>query len=206
MAKFTKNAPHLKEPWNKNAFELLILAGSRAWEAWNKGKGIEWQNIADALQIEPYNTQGGAILRYEQTPVILGNNQLAEIDQYRIASPKQRYIKIIQCGELSQQKITALCLNLATTTKAETVELLDSATLTRNEDLSGYIQRLREQGTDTAELIAQTGESEQERTKPNNLITLHRKTHRGRGNGLISHYSKARQRHGRNYRACAVAF
>lgn len=71
--------------------------------------------------------------------------------------------------ELSQQEITALCLNLATTTKAETVELLDSATLTRNEDLSGYIQRLREQGTETAELIAQTGESEQEHTKPNNL-------------------------------------
>ncbi|UXN36921.1 DUF927 domain-containing protein [Avibacterium paragallinarum] len=168
MTKFTKNAPHLKEAWNKNAFELLILAGSRAWEAWNKGKGIEWQNIADALQIEPYHTQGGAIPRYEQTPVILGNNQLAEIDQLRIAQPEQRHIKIIQCGELSQQKITALCLNLATT-KAETVELLDSATLTRNENLSGYIQQLREQGTDTAELIAQTGESEQERTKLNNL-------------------------------------
>ncbi|QZP15799.1 DUF927 domain-containing protein [Avibacterium paragallinarum] len=168
MKKCTKNAPHLKEAWNKNAFELLILAGSRAWEAWNKGKGIEWQNIADALQIEPFNTQGGAIPRYEQTPVILGNNQLAEIDQLRIAQPEQRHIKIIQCGELSQQKITALCLNLATT-KAETIELLDSATLTRNEDLSGYIQRLREQGTETAELIAQTGESEQERTKPNNL-------------------------------------
>ncbi|MGY4699219.1 DNA primase family protein [Avibacterium paragallinarum] len=161
MKKYTKNAPHLKEAWTKNAFELLILAGSRAGEAWNKGKGIEWQNIADALQIEPFNTQGGAIPRYEQTPVILGNNQLAEIDQLRIAQPEQRHIKIIQCGELSQQEITALCLNLATTTKAETVELLDSATLTRNEDLSGYIQRLREQGTETAELIAQTGESEE---------------------------------------------
>lgn len=63
MEKFTKNAPHLKEAWNKNAFELLILAGSRAWGTWNKGKGIEWQNIADALQIEPYNTQG------EQSPL-----------------------------------------------------------------------------------------------------------------------------------------
>lgn len=169
MKKYTKNAPHLKEAWNKNAFELLILAGSRAWEAWNKGKGIEWQNIADGLQIEPFNTAGGAIPRYEQKPVILGDNQLAEIDQLRIAPPEQRYIKIIQCGEISQEKITALCLNLATTTRAETVELVDSATLTRNENLSGYIHRLREQGTDTAELIAQTGEGGRERTKPNNL-------------------------------------
>ncbi|MGY4700468.1 DNA primase, partial [Avibacterium paragallinarum] len=120
MKKCTKNAPHLKEACNKNAFDLLILGVSRAWEAWNKGKGIEWQNIADALQIEPYNTQGGAIPRYEQKPVILGGNQLAEIDQLCIAQPEQRYIKIIQCGELSQQEITALCLNLATTTKAET--------------------------------------------------------------------------------------
>ncbi|SUU98522.1 DNA primase family protein [Avibacterium paragallinarum] len=161
MEKFTKNAPHLKEAWNKNAFELLILAGSRAWEAWNKGKGIEWQNIADALQIEPFNTQGGAIPRYDQKPVILGNNQLAEIDQLCIASPDQRYIKIIQCGELSQQEITALCLNLATTTKAEIVELVDSATLTLNENLSDYIQRLREQGTETAEMIAQVAQSEE---------------------------------------------
>ncbi|KAA6209817.1 DNA primase family protein [Avibacterium paragallinarum] len=161
MEKFTKNAPHLKKAWNKNAFELLILAGSRAWEAWNKGKGIEWQNIADALQIEPFNTQGGAIPRYDQKPVILGNNQLAEIDQLCIASPDQRYIKIIQCGELSQQEITALCLNLATTTKAEIVELVDSATLTLNENLSDYIQRLREQGTETAEMIAQVAQSEE---------------------------------------------
>ncbi|MCW9716724.1 DNA primase family protein [Avibacterium sp. 21-594] len=160
MKKFIKNAPHLKEPWNKHAFDLLVLVGSRAWQAWDKGAGIEWRNIADGLQISPFKTAGGEIPRYEQKPVILGDNQLAELTSWHIATDEQRSIKLIQCGELSQEKITALCLHLATTTKAEIVELVDSVTLTLNENLSGYIQRLREQGeeAETAKIIAQASE------------------------------------------------
>ncbi|MFU2088766.1 DNA primase family protein [Avibacterium avium] len=163
MGKFTKNAPYLKELWNNRPFDdLLVLVGSRAWEVWNKGAGIEWQNIADGLQIAPFKTAGGEIPRYDQKPVILGEKQLASLDNIRIATPDQRAIKLIQCGELSQEKITALCLNLATATKAEIVELVDGATLTLNENLSGYIQRLREQGeeAETAKIIAQASENE----------------------------------------------
>ncbi|MCW9733169.1 DUF927 domain-containing protein [Avibacterium sp. 20-15] len=171
MKKFIKNAPHLKEPWNKHAFELLVLVGSRAWQAWDKGAGIEWRNIADGLQISPFKTTGGEIPRYEQKPVILGDNQLAELANWHIATDEQRSIKLIQCGELSQEKITALCLHLATTTKAEIVELVDGVTLSQIENLSGYIQRLREQGeeAETAKIIAQASESKGESTKSNNL-------------------------------------
>ncbi|WP_245872518.1 hypothetical protein [Avibacterium endocarditidis] len=102
MGKFTKNAPHLKEPWNNRPFDdLLVLVGSRAWEVWNKGAGIEWQNIADGLQIAPFKTAGGEIPRYAQNPVILSDSQLDELANLRIATNEQRAIKLIQCGELS---------------------------------------------------------------------------------------------------------
>lgn len=170
MTKLTKNAPHLKEAWNNRPFDdLLVLVGSHAWEAWNKGNGIEWQNIADGLNIQPFETAGREISRYEQKPVILGETQLAEISSLRIAINEQRFIKLIQCGEISQLSITALCLNLATTTQAEKIELLDSATLTLNENLTEYIQRLREQGTETAELIVQTKQSEDNPNKRGSL-------------------------------------
>lgn len=163
MEKHIKNAPHLKEPWNNRPFDdLLVLVGSHAWEVWNKGNGIEWQNIADGLNIQPFETAGREISRYEQKPVILGETQLAEISSLRIAINEQRFIKLIQCGEISQSNITALCLNLTTNTKAQTVELVDSVTLAQIENLSGYIQRLREQGkeAETAKIIAQASQGE----------------------------------------------
>ncbi|MCW9709813.1 phage/plasmid primase, P4 family [Avibacterium sp. 21-586] len=164
MEKFTKNAPHLKQPWNNCPFDdLIILAGSRAWEVWNKGAGIEWQNIADALQIPPFKTSGGEISRYDQKPVILGEKQLANLGNIRIATPDQRAIKFIQCGELSQENITALCLKLATETKAEIAGLYDCATLTLNQNLNKDINLYREmrKAPETAEIIAQVAQGEE---------------------------------------------
>lgn len=153
------NAPNLKEPWNNQPYsDLLVLAGGNAWQVWNKGTGIEWQMLADALKIEPFATNGKTISRYEQKPVILGDTQLADISALRIANPEQRFIKLIQCGELAESQKTAIALNIATNTQAEKIGLYDCHTLELVENMSDYIQRLRTNAEeqDIAEAIAKS--------------------------------------------------
>lgn len=143
MAKLT-NAPYLKEPWNNEPLsDLLVLVGSEAWHYWGKGKNEQWKLIADGFSIPTFKSSNANVIRYEQTPVILGAEQLAEINRIRIAHEKQRFIKFIQCGTLTEKQKTALCLNVAEHTKAEKVTLFDAHTLSVLEELSGYIQRLR---------------------------------------------------------------
>lgn len=127
---------------NKDPYvELFILAGSHAWKAWGKGDGIEWYLLAQALKT-PTN---------EKT-VILGESQLKELNGLRIAHKEQAYIRIFQCGELTQAQITAICHNIAESTQAETVRLCDSLGNLK-EDLSNFIQRIRK-GETNAEIIA----------------------------------------------------
>jgi len=143
MAKLT-NAPYLKEPWNNEPLsDLLVLVGSEAWHYWGKGKNEQWKLIADGFSIPTFKSSNANVIRYEQTPVILGAEQLAEINRIRIAHEKQRFIKFIQCGTLTEKQKTALCLNVAEHTEAEKVTLFDAHTLSVLEELSGYIQRLR---------------------------------------------------------------
>ncbi|MDH2998665.1 DNA primase [Pasteurellaceae bacterium LFhippo2] len=154
MAKLT-NAPFLKEAWNNETFsDLKVLVGSNAWSVWSKGKGTEWQMLADGLSINPFkNSSGELVNRYDQTPVILGNDQLEDVSNLRIAHTDQRFIKFIKCGELSEKHKTALCINLAKHTTANNVALCDVHSLDVIEDFSGYIQRLR-----TGESVAPTAE------------------------------------------------
>lgn len=141
MAKYHKNAPHLNE--NNNPFtELFILAGSQAWQMWGKGKGIEWDLLAQAT-----NTPAS------QKPIILGESQLNELQNLKIAHKEQAYIRIFQCGKLTQAQITAICHNIAESTQADSVKLCDSLGGLK-EDLSSYIQRIRK-GETNAEIIAQ---------------------------------------------------
>ncbi|PVX39784.1 putative DNA primase/helicase [Pasteurella langaaensis DSM 22999] len=153
MTKLTKNAPYLKEQWNKQHYsDLLVLVGSRAWETWGKGESIAWRLLVDGLNVSPFITNDEkSIHPYDQTPVILGNKELAKIASYRIADKEQTAVKFIQCGELSNEQISALCLNLATTTASSVVSLV-STELCLIENLSEYIQRLRND-EDTRELI-----------------------------------------------------
>lgn len=154
-----KNAPHLKHSWNNQPFsDLIILTGSSVWEIWNKGDGVAWQMLADGLNIEPYTKDGKAVTRYQQAPVILSSRELMDVARLNIANQSQRFIKLFQCGELSEQHKTAICLNLATHTQAEKVGLYDVYTLDLIEDLSSYIQRLRtdESTRETAEQVAQS--------------------------------------------------
>ncbi|HEP1081840.1 phage/plasmid primase, P4 family [Pasteurella multocida] len=145
MSKLTK-APHFDQQPKDFMSDLIVLVGKSAWNAWNKGKGTEWLLLCQALQHDS-----------KQKPAILGETQLKEINQVRIAPIDQQSIKFIQFGELSQAEITALCLNIAKNTKAKIVLLCDMLGQTV-ENLSQYIERLRNDSA-TAEIISKATES-----------------------------------------------
>ncbi|SSZ30166.1 Uncharacterised protein [Aggregatibacter aphrophilus] len=44
-----KNAPHLADQV-QDGVELIILIGSKAWQAWDKGNGLEWSLLAQAIK------------------------------------------------------------------------------------------------------------------------------------------------------------
>ena len=137
------NAPHLADQPHEPYSDLFVLAGSKAWKAWDNGKGEEWLLLCSLVEG----------LESKQKPVILGENQLSNISSTRIAKEDQQLVKIAQYGELKQEEITAICQNLAKNTSAREVKLIDAAAQVK-EDLSSYIQRLR---TDkkTADLATQ---------------------------------------------------
>lgn len=144
-----KNAPNMK--YNKTGtpyHSLDILAGSEAWIAWNGGNGTAWQLLADA---DPE--------RRKTTPIILGEEQLKSIHSLRLAPEDKKIINIFQFGELTSDQITLIALNIAKNTKAEVIALLNNVG-ERLENLSDYVARLRKD-SEIAELIAQTGESEE---------------------------------------------
>lgn len=126
------NAPHLADQPHEPYSDLFVLAGSKAWQAWDNGKGEEWQILCRLVEG----------LESKQKPVILGENQLSNISSTRIVKEDQQLVKIAQYGELKQEEITAICQNLAKNTSAREVKLIDAAAQVK-EDLSSYIQRLR---------------------------------------------------------------
>lgn len=138
-----KNAPYLKESWNKQHHDdLLVLVGHTAWETWGKGESIAWRLLVDGLNVEPFTDNNKCVNPYDQIPVILGIKELNNIANIRIADKEQTAIKFIQCGELSNTEISALCLNIAINTKVRTTVLI-STELDLIENLSEYVQRLR---------------------------------------------------------------
>ncbi|OOF88331.1 DNA primase [Rodentibacter ratti] len=139
------NAPHLADQPHEPYSDLIILAGRKAWQAWNNGKGEEWLLLCTLI----YGLEPG------QKPVIIGREQLENISSVRIARADQQLIKFFQYGELTKEEITAICRNLAKNTDAIDVKLFDSAAQ-QIEDLSGYIQRLRtdKSAVDLADKIA----------------------------------------------------
>lgn len=126
------NAPHLADQPKEPYSALIILAGRKAWQAWNKGKGEEWLLLCSLVEG----------IDAKQKPVILAEQQLEDISGIRIADSEQRTIMLFQCGELEPTEITGICHNLAKHTKADHVVLYDGAAQMK-ENLSGYIQRLR---------------------------------------------------------------
>ncbi len=140
-----KNAPHLSDQKN-NGSELLILIGSKAWNAWDKGNGIEWNLLAQALKTDP-----------REKPVIIGASQLDEINNLRIAEETERFsVRLFQFGNLSQMNLTALVANLAKNTQVQLLTLCDNlGQLQDNGNLSDWLKRTREQASESvADMIA----------------------------------------------------
>ena len=126
------NAPHLADQIHEPYSDIFILAGRKAWQAWDNGKGEEWLLLCSLIHGLDRNIK----------PVILAEKQLENISSIRIVKEDQRSVKLVQYGELAQAEITAICQNLAKNSDAIDVKLLDAAAETK-EDLSAYIQLLR---------------------------------------------------------------
>lgn len=141
--KFT-NAPFLKEPWNKQYYsDLIVLVGADALNVWGKGDSVHWRLLVDGLKIDTFTTSTGKRINpYDQAPVIIAGDTLENIPKTRIADKEQSAIKFIQCGELTSNQKTELCLNIAKNTNAKIVSLLSSE-LDLLENWSSHIQRLR---------------------------------------------------------------
>ena len=141
--KFT-NAPFLKEPWNKQYYsDLIVLVGADALNVWGKGNSVHWRLLVDGLKIDTFTTSTGKRINpYDQAPVIIAGDTLENIPKTRIADKEQSAIKFIQCGELTSNQKTELCLNIAKNTNAKIVSLLSSE-LDLLDNWSSHIQRLR---------------------------------------------------------------
>ncbi|NAT88461.1 D5 N like family protein [Pasteurella multocida] len=143
-----KNAPYLKDQTDAPLDETFILAGSEAWKIWSKGKGESWKLLNEMLKADS-----------QQNPVILGNDQLDEITRLQLVPKDKKVIRIIKCGELTQSKINAICLNLAKHSETETVTLCDNIGQLQ-ENLSDYIARLRndDEARQQAEMVGELSE------------------------------------------------
>ena len=71
------NAPHLADQPKEPYSALIILAGRKAWQAWNKGKDEEWLLLCSLVE--------GMDAR--QKPVILAEQQLEDISGIKQKSP-----------------------------------------------------------------------------------------------------------------------
>lgn len=145
------NAPYLKQQnINDPLDELIILAGSQAWEAYGKeGNGQGWLFLKEILKI-----------RDNTPPVILGDKHLGQLNCLRLAPENRKVIGIYQFGELNEAHKTAICANLSKHTQAETVLFYDNIGQTL-ENASDYIKRTR-----AGETMAETVAEEVKKRKP----------------------------------------
>lgn len=142
-----KNAPHLADQVQDGA-ELIILIGSKAWQAWDKGNGIEWSLLAQALQTNP-----------KQKPVILGQSQLEEINALNLAENDRTFVRLCQFGKFSHsEELPAVVANLAKNTNVQTLTLCDNlGNLQKDGNLSAWLKRTREQqGESVADMVAKS--------------------------------------------------
>ena len=140
-----KNAPHLADQVQDGA-ELIILVGSKAWQAWDKGNGLEWSLLAQSIKTDP-----------KQKPVILGPSQLEEINVLNLAENDRTFIRLCQFGKFSHsEELPAVVANLAKNTNIQNLTLCDSlGHLQEDGNLSAWLKRTREQnGESVADMVA----------------------------------------------------
>ncbi|SUC10596.1 Superfamily II helicase and inactivated derivatives [Pasteurella canis] len=168
MSKKMIQAPNFKGQPNEPLSDLIVLAGNQAWEWWGKGKGEGWLLLCQALQ---HNSK--------QKPIVLDVKQLNKLEWLAIVPPAQKAVRVIQCGELSQVQVTALCLNLAKHSKVEQLALCNCIGEV-TENLSDYIKRVRK-GDSVAEIVSESiAEAHKENNQANTLPFIEDRTERGK--------------------------
>lgn len=125
--------------------DMIILIGPEAWNIWDNGNGTQWLMLNDNL----------LKLSSQFKPYIFGENPLKNIPALTLAPKNQRYIKLFECGTLTESQKTAICYNLATKTEATTVSLHSALTGELIENWSGYLDDIRRDGQ-TARAIAES--------------------------------------------------
>lgn len=131
-----KNAPNMKQQ-RPNATTAFILVGVQAWD-FAKMPPLASQSEIDLNQVLPTEEQNNA-------PIVLGVDELEKIHRLRIAPKTATTITIQRANKgepLTGEQITAISLNLADHTHANSVTMIDESGQPL-EDLSGYIKRLR---------------------------------------------------------------
>ncbi|WP_386695878.1 DUF5906 domain-containing protein [Lonepinella sp. MS14435] len=140
-----KSAPNFKEQYKIHPYdEVIILAGAKAWQAWNKGKGAEWKFFCQCFK---HNE--------EIPPIILDEKQLKEVQFLKLAEPEHKYISVVLFGKITEEQKTAICLAVAKNTQATSLQFLDNIGQ-KLASYNKYIERLRqdEAARQTAEMIA----------------------------------------------------
>lgn len=135
-----KNAPNMKAQDFTGGSPVIICLGVQAWEI---AKHIEESGkSADEIALNDvfHDNDGKA-----RPPVVITSEILAELEQYRIAPEKTDNATLILANNgapLTTETLERVYIHLAQTTEAETVHYCNEAG-ELIEDVSGYIQRLR---------------------------------------------------------------
>lgn len=143
-----KSAPNLKQQ-PAGAAECKLFVGSQAWDFAKMPPEARSSAEIALDEVLPTSTNGGCT-----PPIVLSSKELADLTAYHIAPETVRYVEIHRANKAEPLKgiyITLICVYLAKHTKADSVVMLDEAGNTL-ENLSNYIQRLREENSSSSEI------------------------------------------------------
>ena len=119
-----KRAPFLNKQSPERTLEVVILAGSLAWETsrvWRKDPNRE----------------------DDVPPMVLGPNELAELDNLTIIRPDTLYVRVFRTGDIREEELLKIAVKLAHA-GVQMARLMspDGELL---EDWSGQLARLRQE-------------------------------------------------------------
>ena len=159
-----KSAPNLKEINKKGLppqHEIFMLVGENVWNFYRSepkngktnGQGLSWQRLADSTDSD--NPE-----RYTELPIVIDERELNKIQQWELLPNNHEVASLIDVSGFfalkssenginirkNQVILTALCEHLAKSSQVKTLMLKDNLGQML-EDLSGYIQRIRNEET-----------------------------------------------------------
>ena len=151
------NAPNMKKQDQSGNTEVIICIGSQAWD-FAKQYQEQDRSAAEVALSDSLNDDSNFPC------VVVTDKIFANIGNYRIAPQKARFIRLQRSNggqALNQVAFALLCGNIAKNTKAQTVILYDEGG-SLLENLSGYVQRLRdgENSQEIAEIITENAQEQ----------------------------------------------